>query len=266
LRSSFTTKRRFFAELCGTCAALAVALSACSRSLDKPRGGSAEPTTTATSESTALPADAPSVSTATNAPSDSGNGASNAANGSAIGPNPASDATAGAAIGPNPAPDTADDATRTASAERVLAEVRRLGGKGTLVNAWASWCGPCKHEIPMLARLSGDLEPRGVHILLVSLDEAGDHQKAADFLRERGITLPTFFAERPLGSFKQGMNPRWPGMLPASFLFDATGRLRYFWGGEAFEEELMPVLSALIAGKPIEGESDAKVAPEGEAH
>ncbi len=176
------------------------------------------------------------------------------------------------ANGANPAPSAADapvdaaDAARTWSAERVLAEVRRLGGKGTLVNAWASWCGPCKHEIPMLARLAGDIAPRGVHILLVSLDEPGDHAKAAEFLAARGITLPLYFAERPLGPFKQGMNPRWPGMLPASFLFDATGRLRYYWGGEAFEEELTPVISALVAGKPIQGESDAQVAPEGEVH
>lgn len=164
-----------------------------------------------------------------------------------------------AALGP-------DDAAQTLTAERVLAEVRRLGEKGTLVNAWASWCGPCKHEIPMLARLAKDLAPKGVHILLVSLDEPADHAKAAAFLQERGVTLPLYFAARPLGPFKLGMNPRWPGMLPASFLFDATGKLRYYWGGEAFEEELTPVLGALVAGKPIEGESDAKVAPEGEAH
>ena len=160
----------------------------------------------------------------------------------------------------------AAEAPKTATAEQVIAEVRQLGGKGTLVNAWASWCGPCRHELPMLARLETDIAPLGVGILLVSLDEPEDRSKATDFLQERGIKLPLYFAARPLGPFKQGMNPRWPGMLPASFLFDATGKLRYFWGGEAFEEELTPVLDALVAGKPIEGEANAQVAPEGEAH
>jgi thiol-disulfide isomerase/thioredoxin len=163
-------------------------------------------------------------------------------------------------------PPRADEAARTLTAERVLAEVRRLGGKGTLVNAWASWCGPCKHELPMLARLAADIAPRGVQLLLVSLDEPDDRHKATEFLQELGIKLPSYFAERPLGPFKQGLNPRWPGMVPATFLFDATGRLRYFWGGEAFEEELTPVISALVAGRPIQGESDAAVAPEGDVH
>ena len=163
-------------------------------------------------------------------------------------------------------PPRADEISRTWSAERVLTEIRRLGGKGTLVNAWASWCGPCQHELPMLTRLAASIAPRGVHVLLVSLDEPDDRHKATEFLQQRDIKLPSYFAERPLGAFKQGMNPRWPGMLPASFLFDATGRLRYFWGGEAFEGELTPVIDALVAGKPIQGEANALVAPEGEVH
>jgi thiol-disulfide isomerase/thioredoxin len=233
LRSSATTKRRFFADLRAAGGLLACALAcACSRSTDARPHARAQPAATARSGSTAEPAPSP----------------------------PATD---GAPTGASAA---SDGDARTLAAERVIAEVKRLGGKGTLVNAWASWCGPCKHEIPMLARLAKDLAPEGVHILLVSLDEPGDHEKAVSFLKERGVTLPLYFAARPLGLFKQGMNPRWPGMLPASFLFDASGRLRYYWGGEAFEEELTPVLSALVAGKPIEGESDAQVAPEGEVH
>jgi hypothetical protein len=53
-------------------------------------------------------------------------------------------------------------------------------------------------------------------------------------------------------------------MLPASFLFDATGTLRYYWGGEAFESEFTPVLDALAAGRPIEGEADIQVSTEGD--
>jgi hypothetical protein len=50
-------------------------------------------------------------------------------------------------------------------------------------------------------------------------------------------------------------------MLPASFLFDGTGKLRYFWGGEAFEAELTPIVDGLLAGKPIDGESRFDLAP-----
>ena len=235
MRSFSITERRFSAEPSGarialrvlTLLALALGLADCERAPpDKPSA--------AKTESTAEPAVV-------------GDGAGSTA------PSPA-------------AADAPSDAGRTVSAEQVLGAVRRLGGKGTLVNAWASWCGPCKHELPMLTRLSAELAPRGVHVLLVSLDEPADHEKAAAFLAERAIKLPSYFAERPLGPFKQGLNPRWPGMLPASFLYDASGTLLYFWGGEAFEEELRPVLDALVAGKPLKGEANAEVAPEGETH
>jgi len=152
----------------------------------------------------------------------------------------------------------------TVSAETLLGEVKRLGGKGTLVNAWASWCGPCKHEIPMLQKLSAKLEKGGVHVLLVSLDEPADREKAAAFLTTQKLSLVSYLAERPLGAFKQGLNPRWPGMLPASFLYDASGTLRYFWGGEAFEDELTPVLDAFIAGRPIGGEATPDLGHEGD--
>jgi thiol-disulfide isomerase/thioredoxin len=211
-------------------------------------------------DDTALPAPEASAPTESEASASAAPTLGPPAPGEAPNGSPTTDATNGAVAS---VPLTPLQAT---SAERLLAEVRRLGGKGTLVNAWASWCGPCKHEIPMLEKLAAKLEPRGVHVRLVSLDEPDDREKAAAFLRERKIALTSYLAERPLGAFKQGMNPRWPGMLPASFLYDASGTLRYFWGGEAFEDELWPVLDAFAAGKPIEGESTPAVAPEGESH
>jgi len=148
------------------------------------------------------------------------------------------------------------------SAAALRAKLRASGRKGTLVNAWASFCGPCKREIPMFETLAATLRPRGIDVVLVSVDEPGDHQKAEAWLRERKVGLTSYLAARPLGEFKRGMNPRWPGMLPASFLFDAAGELRYYWGGEAFEDEVKPVLEAFLAGKPLEGESTPAVAPE----
>jgi thiol-disulfide isomerase/thioredoxin len=162
---------------------------------------------------------------------------------------------------PNAGPPEAPPALEVVTAEALKSKLRASGRKGTLVNAWASFCGPCKREIPMLEKLAEKVRPRGLDVVLVSVDEPADLPKAEAFLKERGVALTSYLAERPLGAFKQGMNPRWPGMLPASFLFDETGTLRYYWGGEAFEEEVLPVLEAFAAGKPIEGESTPLVAP-----
>jgi thiol-disulfide isomerase/thioredoxin len=182
----------------------------------------------------------------------------------APGPSAAAPVVEGPAVG---APAASGAATggglAVLSAEGVLARVRTSGKKGVLVNAWATFCGPCRREMPLLESLAPNLRTQGIDVLLVSMDEPEEMPKAVSFLDNLHITLPSVMAERPLGVFKQGINPRWPGMLPASFLFDATGRLRYYWGGEAFETELVPVLTAFAEGKPIDGEADFQVAHEG---
>jgi thiol-disulfide isomerase/thioredoxin len=149
----------------------------------------------------------------------------------------------------------------TVTAEQLLAKVRSSNDKAILVNAWATWCGSCEHELPMLQKLSDTLASEGVRFLLVSVDEPEDRTKARQFLKDHGIRLTSYLAARPLGSFKMGLNPRWPGVLPASFLFDAGGKLRYFWGGEAFENELEPIITGLLAGKHIDGEANFALAP-----
>lgn len=153
------------------------------------------------------------------------------------------------------------DALPVVGAEELLERIRSSPAKATLVNAWASWCGPCREEMPMLAQLALNLAPDGVHVLLVSVDEPEDQYKAQAFLAEHGIDLPSVLAARPLGAFKRGLNPRWPGMLPATFLFDAGGRLRYFWGGQAYQHEILPIVEGFLAGRPIDGEANFGLAP-----
>jgi thiol-disulfide isomerase/thioredoxin len=148
-----------------------------------------------------------------------------------------------------------------ATAEQLRASIRASGKKATLVNAWASWCGPCRRELPMLQALSANLKPQGVSVMLVSVDEPKDEAKALSYLKDNGITLKSYLVEGSIADFKQGINPRWPGMLPASFLFDASARLVHFWGGEAFESELAPVVEAFLAGKPIQAETNYGLAP-----
>jgi len=113
----------------------------------------------------------------------------------------------------------------------------------------------------MLQALSVNLKPQGIQVVLVSVDEPKDEAKALSFLKDNGITLPSYLVEGSVADFKQGINPNWPGMLPASFLFDRAAKLVHFWGGEAFENELTPVLDDFVAGRPIEAETRYGLAP-----
>lgn len=146
-------------------------------------------------------------------------------------------------------------------AETLLQKIRDSGQRGVVVNAWASWCDPCRDELPLLARVAPGLAARGVPIWLVSVDDPDGFAAAKALLDSLHITLPAFAAAPPLQAFKAGVNPRWPGMIPVSFLFDATGKLRYFWPGEVYEKELVPIVDGFLAGKQIDGTANFGLAP-----
>jgi len=148
-----------------------------------------------------------------------------------------------------------------ATAAQLLSGVAAAGKKATLINVWATWCGPCRRELPMLQALSTNLRPQRVDVILVSVDDAKDEAKAASYLKDSGIALKTYLVDGSLADFKAGINPSWPGMLPASFLFDASARLVHFWGGEAFEHEITPVIDDFLAGRPVAPETRYGLAP-----
>ena len=68
-----------------------------------------------------------------------------------------------------------------------------LAGKVVLVNFWATWCGPCKEEMPSLARLLKQLDPAQFVLLTVTTDL--QRQGIAHFLSQLGVSLPVLFDE-----------------------------------------------------------------------
>jgi thiol-disulfide isomerase/thioredoxin len=142
----------------------------------------------------------------------------------------------------------------------LFARVRRSPAKGVVVNAWASWCGSCKGDIPLLLGLPKTFG-RSIEVLLVSVDEPESQPGAMRMLRDFGAPLPSYVVDEPLGAFKEAMNPRWPGMLPATFLFDTAGKLHYFWGGPILPTDVVPLLRRYVAGEPVDGEANFALAP-----
>lgn len=68
-----------------------------------------------------------------------------------------------------------------------------LAGKAVLMNFWATWCGPCKEEIPSLARLQTQFDPLKVRIVTVTTDVYP--QGIRQFLDHMGVRLPVLFDE-----------------------------------------------------------------------
>lgn len=95
----------------------------------------------------------------------------------------------------------------------------RYAGEVTLVNIWATWCEPCKEEIPALQALYEAMGPRGLRIAAVSID-AGDPQAVRAFMADFGVTFDVL--HDPAGAIQQTY--RTTG-VPESFLVGRDGRI-----------------------------------------
>ena len=141
----------------------------------------------------------------------------------------------------------------------VVAATRDRRRRGTLVNVWATWCGSCEPEMPMLAAIQRRYAARGIELMVVSVDDPAQAETVLRVQHDRGIPGMVRIAHPELGDFKRALSPIWKGALPATFLFDSKGQLRYFWGAQAFEREIVPVLDGLLAGEPIDGLANFQV-------
>lgn len=135
-----------------------------------------------------------------------------------------------------------------ATAADVLHEVGRSRGSVVLVNVWATWCTPCREELPDLLRLQGEYGANGFRLILVSADFASQRPTAAALLANLGVGFPTFVKSEGDQGFIDGLDTRWSGALPASLLFDREGRKVAFWEGKASYEELLGKVKPLLDG------------------
>ncbi len=68
--------------------------------------------------------------------------------------------------------------------------LERLRDKVVLLNIWATWCIPCRTEMPELQRLYQQYAPRGLEVVGVSIDAGGEDASVQSFAREYGMTFP----------------------------------------------------------------------------
>ncbi len=141
----------------------------------------------------------------------------------------------------------------------LVKRVKASGKRGVLINAWASWCGPCRVEMPMLVKLRETYAQRGIDVWFVSVNQSSEAEQVLAVLNERKVPLPHYVAKGLIGYFIDALSPIWQGSLPATFLYDGDGKLRYFWGAHVFEEEITPLLEDFLAGKPIDGVANVQV-------
>ena len=160
------------------------------------------------------------------------------------------------------APAPSETELKPIDAPALFQHMRDQGKRGTVVNVWASWCGSCRAEIPMLLQLREAFAAQGLDFVFVSADETPDLPKAVELMRSWSGPLPTFAVAGRMTPFKRAMHPSWKGAIPATFLFDDTQKRRHFWEGPILEHEISPILQGFLAGDAIDGETRPPLAGE----
>ena len=112
------------------------------------------------------------------------------------------------------------DATGT---EVVLSEVVK-SGKWVLVDFWATWCGPCRHEIPFLVEAYKEFAPKGLEIYGVTFDRPGSEAKWQEFTKENSMTWINVWGSDENGGWKAGKEYN-VNSIPANFLYSPEGKL-----------------------------------------
>jgi len=140
---------------------------------------------------------------------------------------------------------------RSLTANEILTHIRAEGKPLTLLNIWATWCGPCKEELPDLLKLKKNYQAQGLHLVLVSADVKSKKSEAEAFLKSLGVDFLSFFkGERDL-SFIEGLNPKWQGAIPASVLYDSKGNILDSWHGSKTYKEFEVVIKGHLTPKKI---------------
>jgi thiol-disulfide isomerase/thioredoxin len=151
------------------------------------------------------------------------------------------------------APAATADAVKATPANYRLVDIEGLKGllhqaRGhvLLVHFWASWCGPCMRELPIMDKFAHDMKPRGLEVMSVSLDDPGrpgvaEHVGA--LLRKQAPNLtPNIAHFVDADELIAAISPRWTGAIPALFVYDHTGQLR----GDLYGDSTRPELEQLV--------------------
>lgn len=139
-------------------------------------------------------------------------------------------------IGQGPAPDF----TLKSQAGNNL-KLSELRGEVVMINFWASWCGPCRQEMPKLEELYARYKPLGFTVLGVNIEE--DSSKAKALLEDLSVSFPVLFDDHNEVSRLYQV-----AAMPSTVLVDRDGNMRYLHKGyqPGMEQQYQEQIRTLI--------------------
>ena len=146
------------------------------------------------------------------------------------------------------APGDAAPDTRGRDHNSVLHVIDFGAAELTLLNFWATWCEPCRNEMPMLQEAHETLTPRGLRVVGIT-HEAIEDEDLGEFLDAAGVTYTVFRAGPSVKKHWIGSQ----GSLPNSYLIGKDGRVirRYVGASPEQVEQMRSDLVAVLDGRPL---------------
>ena len=134
-----------------------------------------------------------------------------------------------------------------ASLEGGKVHLKDLRGKVVVLNLWATWCGPCKEEMPMMVDAEKTWGPKGVVFIGASLDDSKSKKNIPAFLKEFGITFPIWTGATSDDLAKLHLGEA----VPDTAFIDAEGVIFSRVMGEIRRPELDERLQWVTGGKSL---------------
>jgi len=126
----------------------------------------------------------------------------------------------------------------------------QLRGKPELMNVWASWCTPCRAEMPAMERVYRDFRSMGFEILAVNATSQDDQAKAMAYAQEQDLTFPILLDTDGEISNRYRVNS-----LPTSFFINAQGVIHEVVIGGPMSEALLRIRIQQLLEQAKQGES-----------